>query len=79
MTTFTMTLPDELAEKAKARGLLTNEGLTALVREALEADRGQATPTPMAVADALAALMRFGDGRRLDGLSLREMAGEGRR
>ncbi len=67
MTTITITLPDDLAKRAEEKGLLSQTAIESYVR-----DRLQET-------DVFEALMRFGDGRRLGGLSIREMAAEGRR
>lgn len=38
MTTITVTLPDELAKKAKAKGLLSEDSLVMLITEAVESD-----------------------------------------
>lgn len=41
MTEFTVTLPDDLASKAKAAGLLSSEGIERALREALKREAGR--------------------------------------
>jgi post-segregation antitoxin (ccd killing protein) len=38
MTTITITLPDDLAKQAKAKGLLSSTALTRLIGEAIHAE-----------------------------------------
>lgn len=41
MTELTVTLPDDLASKAKAAGLLSSEGIERALREALRREAGR--------------------------------------
>ena len=41
MTELTVTLPDDLASKAKAAGLLSSEGIERALREALKREAGR--------------------------------------
>ena len=41
MTEFTVTLPDDLASKAQAAGLLSSEGIERALREALKREAGR--------------------------------------
>lgn len=41
MTELTVTLPDDLAQKAKAAGLLNAEGIERALRDALKRDAGR--------------------------------------
>jgi post-segregation antitoxin (ccd killing protein) len=41
MTKFTVTLPDELARKAKAAGLLSSQGIERALRDALKREAGR--------------------------------------
>ena len=52
MTTLTIELPDELAEEARARGLLAPAAIEAMIRDAL---RRRAAGDLFAAADKLAA------------------------
>ncbi|MCD8350552.1 MAG: type II toxin-antitoxin system CcdA family antitoxin [Planctomycetaceae bacterium] len=51
MTTITITLPEELVEQAKAKGLLTSAAIEAYVREKLHTAEG--TPTNDSLPDTI--------------------------
>jgi hypothetical protein len=53
MTDLVLNLPDELAQRAKEAGLLTNEAIEALLREELHKQAGEEL---RAMADKLAAV-----------------------
>ncbi len=71
MTTITITLPDDLAQQAKEKGLLSQAAFEAYVRDTLQKREVDES--------VMEALLHFGDGRRLGGVSIRELAAEGRR
>jgi hypothetical protein len=66
MTTITLELPDEVAERARAEGLLDPERFQELLEQALPsaANTGAASPQARALLARTRGLWRHGDGLR---------------
>ena len=84
MTSITVAVPDELAETARVQGWLEPQRLATIVCEALArvtvADMLKpGEPVKRPSQETVKALKAFHKGRRLDGITLRELREEGRR
>ncbi len=72
---LTINVPDQIAEQARARGLVPEK----YVEELLTRVPQPVTKNPQAAKDAVEAIRQLRKGVRLDGLKIKDLAEEGRK